>query len=98
MQDKETFVIDIDNHLLFSKLENGQYKIIDYDQEEIQLVNEKFDNGYRIILYTGRSWGHYEVTKLQLENYNIKYDELVMGKPVGIYIDKESHKSLKDFK
>jgi hypothetical protein len=94
-------VIDIDNHLLYSeynecKPNNEKYKIVGVNQEEIDLINLKYDEGHTIILFTGRSWGLYDITKKQVNDAGIKHHELVMGRPVGVYIDRESIKSIRD--
>jgi phosphatidate phosphatase PAH1 len=95
-----TFVFDIDDTLIYSDydLAGNKYVAKGYDKEEIALLNKKHDEGHIIILHTGRSWGQYDITIKQLKEAGIKYNQLVMGKPVGIYIDKDSYKSIKDFK
>ena len=66
--------------------------------DEIKLVNKYYNIGHRIILWTGRNWDKYEITKAQLEACKIKHHELIMGKPQGVYVDVDSLKSLKEFK
>lgn len=96
-----TFVIDLDKHILYTekikckRCGEFTYKVIDIDREEISLINKAYNKGHKIILYTGRSWGFYDLTVNQLEYYNVLYNDLVMGKPVGTYIDKEAKFSLK---
>lgn len=98
-----TFIIDIDNTLLLSERQdctfcNGaRYIEAKPIQDEIDAVNKRFNNGDTIILYTARSWSQYELTKQQLEQHRIKYTELIMGKPTGIWIDKDCYKSIKDY-
>ena len=41
--------------------------------------------GYKIIIYTARSWSEYEMTKAWLCKEEVPHDLLVMGKPVGDY-------------
>lgn len=97
-------VVDIDDTLIITPKENiNGFMIYHTDkakpiQEEIDLINEHYDKGDIIILWTGRNWDKYEITKKQLMEHKIKYHELVMGKPLGIYIDKDSIKTLKDIK
>ena len=98
---KQTFVIDIDDTLLLypkKEYKNIEDRYIDAipDWKEIQLLNDLYSHGYIIILQTGRNWDKYEKTKLQLDEIGIKYNELIMGKPQGIYIDKDSFKTLKE--
>jgi hydroxymethylpyrimidine pyrophosphatase-like HAD family hydrolase len=97
-----TFVIDIDGTLLISRsvdcdeCYHTNYFIDKVDKKEIALVNKAAKKGHTIILYTGRGWDQYEITKEQLKKAKIKYHELVMGKPQGIYVDKDAITSLKD--
>ena len=60
------------------------------------LVFTFWSGGDIIILYTGRNCDCYELTKNQLMRAGVEFDELVMGKPQGVYIDKDSVKSIKD--
>jgi hydroxymethylpyrimidine pyrophosphatase-like HAD family hydrolase len=97
-----TFVIDIDDTLLLYP-ENKEYadiwrryKDAIANHTEIERVNYLYENGHKIILHTGRNWDKYEITKNQLAEFNINHHELVMGKPQGVYIDKDSYKTVKD--
>lgn len=46
------------------------------------------NKGHKIIIYTGRCWGEYELTKNWLERHEITYDLLILGKPIGdLWID-----------
>jgi hypothetical protein len=96
-----TYVIDIDDTLLIypkhAVFADNKYNCALPNKDEIKRCNELFDSN-TIILHTGRNWDKYEFTKKQMERFGIKYHELVMGKPQGIYIDKDSYKSLKDVK
>lgn len=66
-------------------------------QGEIDRVNAAFESGVRIILHTGRNWDKYNSTKLMLLQMDINYNELVMGKPPGPYVDKTmNYKSIGD--
>jgi hypothetical protein len=95
------FVIDIDDHLIkypekdfeniMEKYKSGLPAI-----SEIEILNQLFCQGHMIILHTGRNWDKYQFTKEQLASFDIQYDELVMGKPQGIYVDIDSCKSLKE--
>ena len=41
--------------------------------------------GYKIIIYTARTWMEYEMTVNWLKVNGVKYDQLIMGKPIGDY-------------
>lgn len=90
-----TFVIDIDDTLLKTS-GPPNYKNLK-PLKEIRFVNKMFLEGHTIILHTGRNWDKYDLTINQLEKLCVDYDELVMGKPQGIYIDKDSYKSINDY-
>lgn len=41
--------------------------------------------GYTIIIYTGRGWAEYNMTRDWLNRNCIPFDQLIMGKPIGDY-------------
>lgn len=97
-----TLIVDIDDTLLLYD-DHGigsieKYKTGKPNYEEIKRLNDHFYAGNTIILHTGRGWDKYDFTKEQLSKFGIKYHELVMGKPQGIYVDKDAIKSLKELK
>lgn len=89
------FVVDLDDTLLFKK--SNDYSQMVPNKPEIKRLNKLKKEGNRVIIHTGRNWDKYEITLQQLQKYGILYDELVMGKPQGIYIDADSCKSLEDW-
>jgi len=97
-----TFVVDVDDTLLVSEKTTCkhcyrvEYKNARPNKTEINYLNELFKLGHKIILWTGRNWDCYDLTKRQLESNHIKYHELVMGKPQGIYIDADAETSLEE--
>jgi len=86
--------IDIDDTLIKSQYREcgvcGRRSYLEATpiQEEIDLVNKAYAKGFTIILFTGRGWDCFEITKKQVNDFGIKHHSLVMGKPDGIYIDK----------
>lgn len=98
-----TFIIDIDDTIFFSAKTycdicgRKNYNITLYDNIEIERINKLYDSGNTIILWTGRNWDSYDLTKKQLKEKKVKYHELFMGKPQGIYIDKDARKTLEEF-
>jgi hypothetical protein len=89
--------VDIDDTLVQSELYEGEYINAKPIVKEIEGLNILYELGYIIILYTGRHWRHYEITKAQLKEFGIKYHELIMGKIPGDTIDDRSHKTVRDF-
>ncbi len=69
----------------------------------IEKINEIFDSGHDIIIYTARGMGTlngdvakvydtwYEFTKNQLIEWGLRYHQLILGKPTAdVYIDDKS--------
>ena len=86
---KETLIFDIDGTICTQELDYSQAKPI---QEVIDKLNKKYNEGYKIILFTARGtetgidWS--EVTAKQLNSWNVQYHDLLFGKPAGLkYID-----------
>jgi len=56
--------------------------------DAIESVNNLYDQGNIIIIYTARNWIEYEMTAHWLQTNGVKYHQLVMGKPQGdVWID-----------
>jgi hydroxymethylpyrimidine pyrophosphatase-like HAD family hydrolase len=94
--DKRTYVVDIDDTLLVSKKRRCKHckSMIYFDckpvVEEVKKVNRLHRRGNTIILWTGRNWNCYDLTVKQLKECGILYHELIMGKPQGVYVDKDA--------
>ena len=96
-----TFVVDVDNTICIS--ESGcDYSQCEPIQPVIDKINNLFDRGDTIILFTARGMKTYNsslhninifirpVLEEWLEKHNVKYDQLIVGKPWGpdvYYID-----------
>ena len=71
-------------------------------KKNITIINQLYDEGYTIIYWTARgtktgiNW--FNLTKKQLDNWNVKYHELKMGKPAyDLLIDDKALNSLYHF-
>jgi len=54
----------------------------------VENVNRLFEEGHTIIIYTARTWMEFEMTTDWLQRHEIKYHQLIMGKPIGdMWID-----------
>jgi rfaE bifunctional protein nucleotidyltransferase chain/domain len=58
----------------------------------IDKVNDLYDKGHTIKIFTARGqatgWNYKELTEKQLKEWNVKYHQLIMGKPsADLYID-----------
>lgn len=90
------YCLDIDGTLCTNT--DGDYSKAQPFHEIIAQVNRLYDEGHRILLYTARGattgidWR--EVTERQLEEWNMQYHALFMGKPTAdVYIDDKAMNS-----
>jgi len=87
------YFIDLDNTLCFTK--DGDYINSTPIIERISYINELKMQRHYITIWTARGAksgiDHKELTLKQLAEWNVQYDELLMGKPdYDIYIDDKS--------
>ena len=87
------YFVDLDNTLCYTI--NGNYHESTPIVERINHVNQLKEDGHHITIWTARGSNtginYTDLTKKQLDEWNIKYDELLMGKPhYDIYIDDKS--------
>ena len=85
-----TYCFDIDGTLCSQ--ENKNYRLAEPNMPRIRRVNELFDQGHTIKLFTARGsesgidWT--EATRAQISEWGIRYHELILGKPhADFYID-----------
>ncbi len=88
---KKVICFDIDNTICSTK--NSNYKKSKPNIKAIKKINSLFLKGYYIKLFTSRFMGRnkdnrikakkegYNFTRKQLKNWNVNYNELIMGKP-----------------
>ncbi len=92
------YVIDIDGTIC--TITNGQYEDAKPLLDRIEHINKLYDEGNIIIYFTARGMNTYSddiilaknkwfnFTQKQLQAWNVKYHELIFGKPSGdLYID-----------
>ena len=97
--DKKTYVFDIDGTICTHTIDKTYLDIKPYS-DRVQVINSLYDEGHEIIFYTARGMGRhknntakafkefYDMTTKQLESWEIKYNQLFLGKPAGdIYVD-----------
>lgn len=87
------YYIDLDNTLCFTK--NSDYEKCTPIFERVSYVNKLKEQGNEVVIWTARGatsgTDHRELTLKQLEEWGVKYDSLLMGKPAyDIYIDDKS--------
>lgn len=87
---KRKYVIDIDGTICTQDALNYKNAVPKYDV--IAKINKLYDEGNQIILFTARGyetkfdWS--EITTYQLDKWNVKYHDLIFGKPsADVYVD-----------
>jgi len=92
------YVFDLDGTLCTDT--HGNYELAEPIDSRIRIINQLFDNGNEITIYTARGMNtfknnqikaiqkYYSLTEQQLRKWNIKYHNLILGKPAAdFYID-----------
>jgi FMN phosphatase YigB (HAD superfamily) len=95
---KKIICFDLDNTLC--KTEKNYYRKSKPIRKKILLVNNLYDRGFIIKIFTARFMGRskentilakkkgYKFTKKQLDKWNLKYHYLIFGKPsYDLFID-----------
>jgi uncharacterized HAD superfamily protein len=84
------YCFDIDGTICTNT--NGEYEKAEPFVDRINLVNKLYIEDHKIILFTARGsttnldWT--ELTKQQLKDWGVKYNELIFGKPdADIFVD-----------
>jgi ribonucleotide monophosphatase NagD (HAD superfamily) len=104
-----TYVFDIDGTICHSI--DGDYDNATPIQDRIDKINYLHEQGNKIIFQTARGMGRsdnspayahsafYDLTRMQLIEWGVKFDALFLGKPAGdIYIDDKGIKDEDFFK
>ena len=77
------YFVDLDNTLCYTQ--SNDYVNSKPNVERINYVRELKNSGHHVTIWTARGSSsgldHSELTKTQLAEWNVPYDELVMGKP-----------------
>ncbi len=102
MYNKKILCFDLDNVICTTKGVN--YKSSKPKKKIIKFINNLYDNGHEIKIFTARYMGRnsekiflakkqgFAFTYKQLKNWNVKFDKLIFGKPTfDIYIDDKSY-------
>lgn len=103
-----TYVFDIDGTICTT--EDGDYYKSTPITDRINKINKLHDDGHTIIFHTARGMGRtsnnallahrlfFHLTQTQLEDWNVKYHKLFMGKPSGdIYVDDKGKSDIEYF-
>ncbi len=88
---KKIFCFDLDNTICNTS--GNKYKLSSPKKKIIQLINQLYENGHYIKIYTARYMGRSNdkislakkkgkaFTEMQLKKWELKYHKLIMGKP-----------------
>lgn len=109
--DIHTYIVDVDLTLCSQPLIQGNYATCTPYMKMIDKVNELYDKGHTIILFTARGMCSYKEDLIDIHihikpvlvdwlyTYGVQYTKLVMGKPWGPnvhYID-DKNMTFEDF-
>lgn len=70
---------------------------IEFNENVVRKINQLYDNGHTIVLHTSRLWHDYDVTVEWLKKGNVKYNVLIMAKPLGDYYIDDRNQSIQEF-
>ena len=85
---QKTFCFDIDRTLCEAVNCVDEYAIVAPKKDMIDFVNQLFNEGNIVLLYTGRHSQQLLVTQAWLKKHNVNHHHLFFGKPVAdVYID-----------
>lgn len=101
-----TIVVDIDDTISFTY--NRDFENSEPNEEVINKINEHYDNGWKIILFTARGAKscntleekeakYRDVTERWLKKHNVKYHTLMFGKPNADYYVDDKNISVDEF-
>ena len=88
---KKIFCFDLDN--VICKTSGNNYKKSIPIKRNIEVINQLYEKGYYIKIFTARFMGRtndntlqakklgYNLTKKQLKDWGVSYHKLIMGKP-----------------
>lgn len=92
------YVFDLDGTLCDNV--GANYELAQPILDRIEIVNKLFDSGHIITIYTARGMNscknnpikayekYFSLTQQQLNDWNVKYHNLFLGKPCGdVYVD-----------
>ena len=101
-----TYVIDLDDTICFT--ENRDFENSKPYQEVINKINELYEKGWKIIIYTARGGKscktleerekkYRDVTERWLKKHDVKYTELLFGKMNADYYVDDKNLSIEEF-
>lgn len=102
----KTIVVDIDDTISFTY--NRDFLNSEPNQPVIDKINELYDNGWNIILFTARGGKscitleekelkYRDITEKWLQAHNVKYHKLIFGKPNADYYVDDKNISIDEF-
>ncbi len=94
------YCFDIDDTICKTKGQNYSESLPIYNR--IKIINKLYDEGNTIIFFTARGYvtkiDWRELTLNQLEEWKVKYHELILGKPhADVYVDDKAVNDLDFF-
>jgi len=96
MNDKKIYAFDLDGTLC-DEMPTFEKSLARPYLDRIIKVNKLYDGGNTIIIFTARGWQEYNMTKAWLDEYGVKYHQLICGKPIYHKIIDDRSWDLKEF-
>ncbi len=90
-----TFVCDIDG-VLATPAHGHAYANKKPIKSNIIILRQVKNYGHYIILYSARWKSDRRITKKWLKKYDVPYDKLVLGKPLGDFYHDDRNKTMKE--
>ena len=88
------YIIDIDGVICE---ESKPYKDCEPELKVINKINQLYNNGSRIVLFTSRWKKDRSITLKWLRKHKVKFHKLILGKPSGDYYIDDKNLSLRSF-
>ncbi len=77
-------IVDLDGTICTEEKQFSRSLALPLDGS-VDFLKQIKKDGHTIIIYSARSWAEYEMTVDWLEKFQIPFDQLVLGKPIGDY-------------
>ena len=96
MDKNKTIGVDIDG-ILCTETPYSYRLMAQPKRNTINIINELYDAGHTIIIFTARGWNEYDLTEMQLKGFYVKFHRLICGKPMfDVFIDDRAVSTTKE--
>lgn len=92
--DLKWILVDFDKTICYNDEHFNPLEPIEGAKEALEELQAQ---GFKIIIYTARSWSEYQLVENWLINFDIPFRRIVCGKPLGRYIIDDKNIEFKDW-